>query len=127
MKRTGLALIFISLIPPLYMFWGYMGEHQFSILFSQYAGIVSLLAMSWVQLMATRVKGMEALFGPLDQIYVLHKWLAVAAIVAAFLHDNIEASAVTRDGIEGGLGRDCRNTRRYRVSRYPYFGNCLAG
>ncbi len=102
MKRTGLALIFISLIPPLYMFWGFSGEYQVSILFSQYAGIVSLIAMAWVQLMATRMMGMEAIFGPLDQIYVLHKWLAVAAIIVSFFHDNIEASAVSRDGMEGG-------------------------
>ncbi len=101
MKRTGLALVFLSLLPPLYLFWGYLGENQFSILLSQYAGIVSLIAMAWVQLMATRMRGIEGVFGPLDQIYVLHKWLAVAAIFAAFLHDSIEASAVSRDGAEG--------------------------
>lgn len=102
MTRTGLSLIFLSFLPPLYLFWAYMGDHSVSVLFSQYAGTVSLIAMAWVQLMATRLRGMESIFGPLDQIYILHKWLAVAAIFAAFLHDSIEADPLGNEGPPSG-------------------------
>ncbi|MCT4655013.1 MAG: ferredoxin reductase family protein [Cohaesibacter sp.] len=92
MKPSGLLLIFASLLPPLALIWQFSAQHDVSILFSQYAGAVSLISMAWIQLMATRLPGIEATFGPLDQVYVLHKWLAVFAISAAFLHESIDAN-----------------------------------
>lgn len=110
MKPAGLLLIILSFLPPIWLFPAYSGNYDIGILFSHYAGAVSLIAMAWVQLMATRLPGTEALFGPLDRIYVLHKWLAIAAIVAAFLHDSIEADPLgDQDGSgtpEGGESGD---------------------
>ena len=33
------------------------------------------------------VPGLELVFGPLDRIYVLHKWLGIIAMVGLGLHD----------------------------------------
>ncbi|MGV6840256.1 MAG: ferredoxin reductase family protein, partial [Planktomarina sp.] len=41
--------------------------------------------------MSTRLKGLEAVFGGLDRIYVLHKWAGIAAMIAVLLHDTIDA------------------------------------
>ena len=43
------------------------------------------------QFLATRVPGLELVFGPLDRIYVLHKWLGIIAMVGLGLHDIIDA------------------------------------
>ncbi len=111
MKPLGLIVIFTSLLPPLTLFAVAGGQAEFSALLSQYFGMVSLILMSLVQVMATRIKGVEAFFGPLDRVYVLHKWLAVIAIAAAYLHDSIDPNALPEvigdgesEGIASGLG-----------------------
>lgn len=47
--------------------------------------------MGIVQFLATRAYGTEKIFGGMDRIYVLHKWLAVIAIVFAAIHDTVDA------------------------------------
>ncbi|MEO1491308.1 MAG: ferric reductase-like transmembrane domain-containing protein [Pseudomonadota bacterium] len=61
-------------------------------LFSQYLGILALIAMAFAQLIATRWPGIEATFGPMDQSYRIHKWLGLGAMAAILLHDTISAS-----------------------------------
>ncbi|MEM7242592.1 MAG: ferredoxin reductase family protein [Pseudomonadota bacterium] len=65
---------------------------------SQYLGMTALIAMALSQSIATRWRGVEAVFGSLDQSYRLHKWLGLWALVASFLHDTIDADM-------RGLGR----------------------
>ncbi|MDC0738352.1 ferric reductase-like transmembrane domain-containing protein [Cognatishimia sp. SS12] len=60
-------------------------------LFSQYMGMAALIAMAISQLIATRFKVVEMIFGGLDQGYVLHKWLGILAMVFILLHDTIDA------------------------------------
>lgn len=62
-----------------------------SAMFSQFIGSAALVAMALSHLISTRTWIVERFFGPLDQAYVLHKWLGIGAIVAILLHDNIGA------------------------------------
>jgi len=68
-------------------------------LFSQYIGSAALILMGINQFLATRAPGLETVFGPLDRIYVLHKWLGVIAMVCLGLHDIIDAEM---NGLRGG-------------------------
>ena len=67
-------------------------------LFSQYLGLAALILMAWGQILSTRIRGIETLFGGLDRVYVLHKWAGIVAMVAILLHDTIDADM-------DGLGR----------------------
>ena len=60
-------------------------------LFSQYLGMTALICMAVSQVIATRMPGVELLWGPLDQSYRLHKWLGLWTLIASFLHDTIDA------------------------------------
>ncbi|SHG78195.1 ferredoxin reductase family protein [Cognatishimia maritima] len=60
-------------------------------LFSQYMGMAALIAMAIVQLIATRWRIVEWVFGGLDQAYVFHKWLGISAMAFILLHDTIDA------------------------------------
>ncbi|WP_289036054.1 ferredoxin reductase family protein [uncultured Roseibium sp.] len=99
LRILGVILIAAATLWPVYWFAGLAGQHDAGALFSQYLGSASLILMGINQFLATRIKGLETLFGSLDRIYVLHKWIAVIAIAALGLHDIIDAEM---DGIRGG-------------------------
>ena len=67
------------------------GQRDTLAVISQYLGSASLILMGVVQFLATRARGIEVVFGGMDRIYVLHKWLAVIAIVFAAIHDTVDA------------------------------------
>jgi predicted ferric reductase len=58
---------------------------------SQYFGSAALILMAFSQLLATRFRFLEVIFGGLDRIYVLHKWLGIGALAFILLHDTIDA------------------------------------
>jgi predicted ferric reductase len=60
-------------------------------LLSQYFGSAALIVMAISQLLATRFRVLEVIFGGLDRIYVLHKWLGISALAFILLHDTIDA------------------------------------
>lgn len=91
MKIQGLLLTAAALLAP-FLWWPSIAQGRDGIaLFSQYLGLMSLIAMAFSHLIATRWIGVEAIFGPMDQSYRLHKWLGVGAMVAILLHDTIDA------------------------------------
>ena len=47
--------------------------------------------MAWGQILSTRLRGIETVFGGLDRVYVLHKWAGIIAMIAVLLHDTIDA------------------------------------
>lgn len=53
--------------------------------------------MSWSFLLAIRLRPLEPLFGGLDAMYKVHRWIGVAAVAGMFLHVQIEPE------IEGGI------------------------
>ena len=91
MRITGLLLLAIALLLPIYWFTSITGQAHASALFSQYLGVYALVAMGITQLFATRWHGLEMLFGGLDRIYIIHKWLGISALLAVLLHDTIDA------------------------------------
>ena len=103
---VGIAVSAAAILLPAALIFALSGPA--SALFSQYLGLAALVAMSLSQLMATRARFVERIFGPLDQAYVLHKWLGIVALVAILLHDNIgaEIKALGRGTALSGFGED---------------------
>lgn len=99
MKIIGLLIIAAALLLPWYWFSPLAGKHGSIAVFSQYIGYVALVAMGLSQLLATKFRWLEIVFGGLDRIYVLHKWLGVLALSTILLHDTIDADI-------DGLGRE---------------------
>lgn len=93
MKLRGLALISLAVAIPLLWTIPLTAQHNTAGIISQYFGSVALILMGITQLLATRIRGIETLFGSLDRVYVLHKWLGIGALVTAFLHAEIDADA----------------------------------
>ncbi|MCV6576798.1 MAG: FAD-binding oxidoreductase [Cohaesibacter sp.] len=101
MKRLGIGLIVLSVIAQLMGYWPLMMQHGVVPLFSQFLGSSALIVMAWAMILSTRIRGLEAVFGPLDQMYQLHKWLAVASIGLMVLHENLDAEVKGLPEIEG--------------------------
>ena len=91
MRPTGLFLIAVALAVPGYWFAALAGKHDAGAVFSQYLGACALIAMAIAQVLATRMPGLQTVFGGLDRIYVLHKWLGILAMALIVLHDTIDA------------------------------------
>jgi len=51
-----------------------------------FLGSVSILCMTWSNLLSTRWRPLEPLFGGLDRMYRWHRWFGVVAVVAMVLH-----------------------------------------
>lgn len=98
MNPTGLLIISLSTLFPAYQLFTLPNISDQTALFSQYLGLAALILMAWGQILSTRISGIEALFGGLDRVYVLHKWAGILAMVALLLHDTIDADM-------RGLGR----------------------
>lgn len=96
MKKTGVILVLAISLLPLYWFVQLLPQHPNTAIFSLYLGSLSLILMGLAQFMATRFKWLQTIFGGLDRIYVLHKWIGITALGALLLHDTIDADI---DGI----------------------------
>ncbi len=107
MKPTGLALIAASLLASAALFWALPATRDPLALFSQWIGVVALILMAWAQIMATRLPGVEAVFGPLDRVYILHKWSGIVAMIAMLIHDTVDADI---RGTGGGMLEDFGET-----------------
>lgn len=99
MRAAGLVIIVFSCLIPAYLFATLPDIPDPVALFSQYLGTLALILMAWAQIMATRAPGIEALMGPMDKVYVLHKWSGIVAMTAILLHDTIDADM-------DGIGRE---------------------
>ncbi|MFN3130836.1 ferric reductase-like transmembrane domain-containing protein [Roseibium sp.] len=107
MRPLGLVLIALAVLIPVYWFVPIASERDPVALFSQYLGSAALILMGINQFVATRAPGLEIVFGPLDRIFVLHKWLGVIALVAMGLHDIIDAEmSGLRGGTFSGIAED---------------------
>ncbi|QFT32511.1 Flavohemoprotein [Labrenzia sp. THAF82] len=99
MRLIGFIFIFVASTVPLLWYWPLMSSSDPIAIFSQYIGSVALILFGTNQFIATRLPGLEFVFGPLDRIYVLHKWLGITAMVCLGLHDIIDAEI---NGLRGG-------------------------
>ncbi len=99
LRIIGLVLIALASLAPIVWFAPLAASRDPIALFSQYLGSAALILMGINQFLATRVPGIETVFGPLDRIYVLHKWIGVIAMVCLGLHDIVDAEM---NGLRGG-------------------------
>lgn len=99
MRLSGLLILALSCAVPAWMFATLPNVSDKIALFSQYLGSVALILMAWGMVMATRLPGVEALFGGMDRTYVLHKWAGIIAMVTMLVHDTVDAEM-------RGLGRE---------------------
>lgn len=96
----GIALLLLALAVNAYGFSTVDSTERLA-LFSQFLGSSSLILMAFSQFIATRISGVETLFGRLDKGYWLHKWIGISALLCFVLHDIIDAEM---NGIpQGGL------------------------
>ncbi len=107
MRILGLLLITTFILIPLYWFIEMMQQWDTMPLISQYFGIVALIIMAIIQLLATRMKWLETVFGGLDRIYVLHKWMGISALAFVMLHETIDPEV---DGVNGSWLSDLAET-----------------
>lgn len=91
MRPLGLFLIAAACLTPLVWLPGIAAGKDVIALFSQYLGMLALITMAFAQVIATRWPGIEAIFGPLDRSYKVHKWLGISGLLAILLHDTIDA------------------------------------
>ena len=66
-------------------------------------GAAAIVAMSETLILAARLRILEPIFGGLDRIYRVHKWLGISALLLMILHDLIEPD-FGRSVRETGLG-----------------------
>ncbi|MDX2157735.1 MAG: ferric reductase-like transmembrane domain-containing protein [Hyphomicrobiaceae bacterium] len=100
MRLTGILIVIAALLAPALGFAELAQRFAVQPLLGQYVGVAALIAMGIAQLLATRMRWLELLFGGLDRIYVLHKWLGIGAIAMALLHDGLGAE-VKGAGVTG--------------------------
>ena len=43
------------------------------------------------QILSTRLAAIETVFGGLDRVYLLHKWVGIVAMLAILVHDTVDA------------------------------------
>lgn len=108
MRPLGLFLIAVACAAPLIWFAPLIATRDPLAAFSQFIGTEALILMGIAQLLATRLRPLESIFGGLDRIYVLHKWLGIAAMVCVLLHDTIDADMQIAGA--GGLSEDIGET-----------------
>ena len=91
MNPIGVTLIIATTLFPAYQLFTLPGVTDQVALFSQYLGLAALILMAWGQILSTRLAGIEAVFGGLDRVYVLHKWAGIVAMAAILVHDTVDA------------------------------------
>lgn len=91
MRLLGIFLIIAAVIVPIPYFIELIPNHDVEALFSQYLGSVALILMAISQLVSTRFPGVQLIFGGLDRVYLLHKWIGIFSVSAFMLHDVIDA------------------------------------
>jgi len=70
-------------------FAGAQGEDG-PVAFGLFIGAVSIILMAWSFVLAIRIRFLEPLFGGLDAMYRVHRWIGALAVVTMFLHIQIE-------------------------------------
>ncbi|MCP5082161.1 MAG: hypothetical protein GY948_10745 [Alphaproteobacteria bacterium] len=90
MRRFGLIVCCALLAAPLLHFAPLLATKSLPAVFSQYLGFAALIAMAQIMVLATRWPGVELVYGGLDRVYLLHKWLGIIAVAAVLLHEAID-------------------------------------
>lgn len=109
---AGPLAIIGSVVASWWAFVGAVGEGS-SVSLGLYVGAVSILLMAWSFVLAIRLRFLEPLFGGLDSMYRVHRWVGSLAVVFMFWHVRVEpeidngirgASKSIADAAEGLAG-----------------------
>jgi len=73
--------------------------------FALFIGSVSILLMAWSNILSTRLRVIEKLFGGLDRVYLWHRWFGALAVGAMWLHTQ------TVDDVKGIAGAARRTAK----------------
>ena len=106
MNPIGVILVVVTTLFPAYQLFSLPNVTDQVALFSQYLGLAALILMAWGQILSTRLRGIEALFGGLDRVYVLHKWAGIIAMVVVLLHDTIEDTTASYSEVSERFGEE---------------------
>jgi predicted ferric reductase len=115
MRLPGLLIIIISLITPLYWYVGWIAGPNGTAMFSQYIGSVAIISMAISQMLSTRIVGLETVFGGMDRIYVIHKWLGILAVIAILVHDTVDAELSGKETFLTDLGETLGEVSLYGI------------
>ena len=115
MRILGLLIIAISLITPLYWYAGWIAGPNGSAMFSQYIGSIAVISMAISQMLSTRIRGLETIFGGMDRIYVIHKWLGILAVIAILVHDTVDAELSGKETFLTDLGETLGEVSLYGI------------
>lgn len=115
MRPVGIIIIAALLLAPLYWYLGWIAGPNGSAMFSQYIGSVAIIAMAISQLLSTRITGLEIIFGGLDRIYVIHKWLGILSVIAILVHDTVDAELEGRETFLTDLGETLGEISLYGI------------
>lgn len=97
MRPLGILLCVLLLAAPLIHYWPLMVSKNTAGVVSQYVGFVSFIAMALIMILATRWRFIEPIFGGMDRVYLMHKWLGILAVATAVWHETIEPEVNGRE------------------------------
>lgn len=104
MRPLGIILILAAILAPLIWYAEWIVGRDGTAMFSQYIGSVAIIAMAITQLLSTRMRWLEFIFGGLDRMYVIHKWLGILAITSLLIHDTVDAELRGKETFLTDLG-----------------------
>lgn len=98
--RHGLSLASLGpllVVASCVVWWfPYAGSGR-TVAFGLFLGTVAIVLMTWSFVLAVRARWLEPLFGGLDRMYAVHRWVGVLSVGAMLLHARLEPE------VEGGF------------------------
>lgn len=102
--RYGLSLASVGpllvIVTSLIWWWPFANSGS-TVSLGLLTGTIAVVLMAWSFVLAVRWRWLEPLFGGLDRMYAVHRWVGVLSMVAMFLHVRVLESEI--DGGFNGL------------------------
>ncbi|MTA28835.1 MAG: hypothetical protein F2562_08280, partial [Actinobacteria bacterium] len=81
---VGPLIAIVTILVGWFAFTDTVGDGNAS--FALFIGSVSILMMAWSNLLSTRARPVERLFGGVDRMYAWHRWFGALSVGAMWLH-----------------------------------------
>lgn len=81
---VGPVIAIVTILVGWFAFTDTVGDGNAS--FALFIGSVSILMMAWSNLLSTRARPVERLFGGVDRMYAWHRWFGALSVGAMWLH-----------------------------------------
>jgi len=83
---TGPVVMLVATFVGWFAFADAIGDEGDDVAFGLFIGSVSILFMAWSNLLSTRARFLEPVFGGLDRMYRWHRWFGALSVAAMWLH-----------------------------------------